>query len=86
MPEVRTTTGAVRGTTDADIAVFKDIPFAQPPVGALRFTTPQPAHRWDGVREALSYGPPPPQRGRLPGSPVPQDLAGPHIPRPAPAR
>ncbi|CAL9495178.1 Carboxylesterase [Actinosynnema sp. ALI-1.44] len=63
MPEVRTTTGRVRGTTDAGIAVFRGIPFAQPPVGALRFAEPEPARKWDGVREAVAYGPPPPQAG-----------------------
>jgi para-nitrobenzyl esterase len=58
--EARTTTGRVRGTVD-DVAVFRGIPFAQPPVGALRFAAPTPPRPWDGVREALAFGPPPPQ-------------------------
>jgi len=37
------------------------LPFAQPPAGALRWRSPQPVARWDGVREALSFGPPCPQ-------------------------
>ena len=45
------------------MAVFRGIPFAEPPVGALRFAAPQPVRRWDGVREAVSYGSPPPQAG-----------------------
>jgi para-nitrobenzyl esterase len=45
---------------DSDVAVFKGIPFAQVPA---RFTAPQPAEGWGGTREALSFGPPPPQPG-----------------------
>ncbi len=43
------------------MAVFRGIPFAEPPVGALRFAAPRPARSWGGVRDAVSYGPPPPQ-------------------------
>jgi para-nitrobenzyl esterase len=60
-PEVRTTAGALRGSGEAGLAVFRGIPFAEPPVGALRFAAPQPARSWSGVRDAVSYGPPPPQ-------------------------
>ena len=45
------------------MAVFRGIPFAEPPVGALRFAAPRPVAAWDGVREALAFGPPPPQSG-----------------------
>jgi para-nitrobenzyl esterase len=62
-PEVRVTAGTVRGCWDAGVAVFRGIPFAEPPVGALRFAAPRPAAAWDGVRQAVSYGPPPPQAG-----------------------
>jgi len=37
------------------------IPFAQPPLGALRWRAPQPLARWDGVREALELAAPCPQ-------------------------
>ena len=37
------------------------VPFAQPPVGALRWRAPQPLARWDGEREALAFGSPCPQ-------------------------
>ncbi|MEV6873354.1 carboxylesterase family protein [Amycolatopsis sp. NPDC051128] len=62
-PEVRVAAGTVRGSTETGVAVFRGIPFAEPPVGALRFAAPRPARSWDGVREAVSYGPPPPQAG-----------------------
>jgi len=32
------------------------LPFAQPPVGALRWRAPQPLARWEGTREALAFG------------------------------
>ncbi|MEU3528125.1 carboxylesterase family protein [Streptomyces sp. NPDC038707] len=60
-PEVMTRTGAVRGRREEGPAVFRGIPFAQPPVGAARFGAPRPVDRWDGVRDALAFGPPPPQ-------------------------
>src|SRR3954451_10483076 len=60
-PQVRTTTGVVRGRYEGGLAVFRGIPFAAPPVGAARFAAPRPAPRWAGVREAASFGPPPPQ-------------------------
>lgn len=62
-PEVRVAAGTVRGTTDDGVAVFRGIPFAEPPVGDLRFAAPRPVRGWDGVREAVAFGPPPPQAG-----------------------
>lgn len=62
---VRTAAGLVRGRAEHGVAVFRGIPFAQPPVGDLRFAAPRPARPWDGVREAAFFGPPPPQSGFL---------------------
>jgi para-nitrobenzyl esterase len=59
--DVRTLVGTLRGSWEAEAAVFRGIPFAEPPVGALRFAAPRPAQGWDGVRAAVSFGPPPPQ-------------------------
>jgi para-nitrobenzyl esterase len=36
---------------------FKGIPFAQPPVGDLRWREPQPVKNWTGVRTADQFGP-----------------------------
>lgn len=59
--EVQTVAGRVRGSADAGVAVFRGIPFAEAPVNDLRFAAPTPPRPWDGVRDALAFGPPPPQ-------------------------
>jgi para-nitrobenzyl esterase len=64
-PEVRTANGTVRGRRAEGLTVFRGIPFAQQPVGALRFAAPQPPRPWDGVRDAAEFGPAPPQSGPL---------------------
>ena len=62
-PEVRTVAGVLRGSREVGLAVFRGVPYAEPPVGALRFAAPRPVRGWAGVRAAVSYGPPPPQGG-----------------------
>jgi para-nitrobenzyl esterase len=49
-------TGRLRGAAADGIISFKGVPFAAPPVGALRWKPPQPATRWEGVRDASAYG------------------------------
>jgi para-nitrobenzyl esterase len=53
-PQVKIANGLVQGTfsTETNIASYKGIPFAQPPVGDLRWKEPQPAKNWDGVLKA----------------------------------
>ena len=55
IPTVNVAGGAVRGYLAAPGAVFKAIPFAEPPVGALRWREPQPVKPWRGVRDATRY-------------------------------
>nr|BFD88828.1 carboxylesterase family protein [Kitasatospora sp. Xyl93] len=49
-----------------DLAVFRGLRYAQPPVGALRFAAPVEPESWDGVREAAAFGPVVPQSGPMP--------------------
>jgi para-nitrobenzyl esterase len=62
-PIVITVEGALRGDRAGDVVVFRGIPYAQAPVGALRFRPPQPIRPWADTRDARRFGPPCPQRG-----------------------
>ncbi len=53
---VQTDKGAVRGTLSGGVREFLGIPYAAPPVGALRWRAPRPAAPWAGVRDATSPG------------------------------
>ncbi|KQZ85368.1 carboxylesterase [Microbacterium sp. Root166] len=61
-PVVTITAGDVRGFwrgepgTRERSAAFLGIPFAQAPVGALRFAAPVPPEPWSGVRDAVDFG------------------------------
>jgi para-nitrobenzyl esterase len=55
---VRTRAGSVGGTAVDGLATFRGIPYAQPPVGPLRFASPRPPVPWAGVRDATRFGPP----------------------------
>ncbi|ANA97146.1 carboxylesterase/lipase family protein [Mycobacteroides chelonae] len=65
-PTVRTTQGVVVGAEEQKVAVFRGIPFAQAPVGPLRFAAPEPVQKWDGLRPAIRFGTSPPQLTRVP--------------------
>ena len=55
-------TGDVEGILDGtDLAVYKAIPFAAPPVGDLRWKAPQPVQPWEGVLKAEDVAKWPPQ-------------------------
>jgi para-nitrobenzyl esterase len=56
---VKTANGAVESTAAPKDGVrsFKGLPFAQPPVGDLRWREPQPPKDWTGVRNADKFGP-----------------------------
>ncbi|WP_255441479.1 carboxylesterase/lipase family protein, partial [Actinoplanes sp. ATCC 53533] len=71
-PPVATAAGRVRGRWENGVRVFRGIPFAQPPTGPLRFAAPCPPEAWPGVREAFTFGPPPPQEPWGP-APAPGD-------------
>ena len=53
--QVKVTGGAVVGTAENGIAIFKGIPFAAPPVGDLRWKAPAPVKSWSGLRKADAF-------------------------------
>jgi para-nitrobenzyl esterase len=56
---VKTSGGGVMGLArDGGGAQFLGIPFAQPPVGAMRWHEPLPTQPWSGVRDAKAYSAP----------------------------
>ena len=66
---VRVDTGLLHGSATATVRHFLGVPYAQPPVGRLRWAAPRPAAPWPGVRQATR-----------PGSRCPQTAAGPGQP------
>ncbi len=49
--------GELHGATAGAVTSFKNIPFAAPPVGDLRWRPPQAPAKWTGVRDAIALGP-----------------------------
>src|SRR5918912_809863 len=56
---VKTASGVVegKGRQASGVRVFQGIPFAEPPVGGLRWKPPQAVKPWQGVRQAMKFGP-----------------------------
>ena len=73
---VDTDLGAVRGIRRRGLRMWRGIPYAGAPVGALRFRAPVLATGWAGVRDGAAFGPVAPQKrkGQFSGAAV-------HLPR-----
>jgi para-nitrobenzyl esterase len=56
-PKVKIVNGVVEGMNESGIRIFKGVPFAEPPIGDLRWREPQPLKNWSGVRKAVKFGP-----------------------------
>jgi para-nitrobenzyl esterase len=68
-PTVRIDSGPVVGVTEGPAKVFRDIPYAAPPVGALRWAPPEPVKAWTAPRRAAQAGPSCPQPMNADGTP-----------------
>jgi para-nitrobenzyl esterase len=56
-PRVKVTGGTIEGIPAKNgIQCFRGIPYAAPPVGPLRWKSPQPVLPWEGVRPARAFG------------------------------
>lgn len=64
--QVKVEQGIVQGTIENGLKIFKGIPFAAPPVGDLRWKAPQPADKWEGVKQTTEFAPVPMQGGNPP--------------------
>ncbi|MHA2006463.1 MAG: carboxylesterase/lipase family protein [Promethearchaeota archaeon] len=58
---IDTNTGKVQGYIRRGVIKFKGIPYAEPPIGDLRFKHPIPKESWSGVRETTEFSPIAPQ-------------------------
>ena len=56
-PIITTQAGKVQGKWEVKgtIASFKGIPYAVPPVGALRWKAPQPLQPWEGIKKTTKF-------------------------------
>jgi hypothetical protein len=66
-PVVKIRQGELRGSLAGGVQSFKSVPYAAPPFGVNRLRPPQPVLPWDGVRDALDFGPWAPQLAPPPG-------------------
>lgn len=55
-PQVNIASGRIQGVARNGLMIFKGIPYAQPPVGPLRWRPPQPVKPWTHIRSARHFG------------------------------
>jgi para-nitrobenzyl esterase len=67
--KVKIETGLLAGDTANGVDVYRNIPFAAAPVGALRWAPPAPVKAWKGARDAVKVGPSCPQPMNADGTP-----------------
>lgn len=55
-PVVHAPAGRLRGVTEGAVEIFRGVPYAQPPIGDLRWRPAESLPAWDGVRDATDFG------------------------------
>ncbi|MGL5260090.1 MAG: carboxylesterase family protein [Lachnospiraceae bacterium] len=50
---INTRYGKIEGIIENGCKIFKGVPYAKPPIGALRFQKPQKMNAWDGIYKAV---------------------------------
>ena len=63
---IKTENGLVSGYKNGEISIFQGIPFAQPPLGELRWKAPQPVKNWTGVLKCEKFSASPMQNKPVP--------------------
>jgi para-nitrobenzyl esterase len=56
-PQVKTKSGTVEGKEEGSVRAFLGIPYAQPPVGEMRWKAPVAVAKWSGVKKTTDFGP-----------------------------
>ena len=56
-PTALTAQGPVAGVLEDGLELYKGIPYALPPIGGRRWKAPEPPARWQGLRDASTFGP-----------------------------
>jgi para-nitrobenzyl esterase len=54
---IETKSGKIQGYKENGLEIFKGIPYAEPPIGDLRFRPPVEKKAWEDVLDATKYGP-----------------------------
>ncbi|MDX6738761.1 carboxylesterase/lipase family protein [Actinocorallia sp. A-T 12471] len=72
--EVKTALGKVRGVRTEGCCEFLGIPYAEPPVGELRYAAPKRAAPWEGVLDGTRFSPSPPQMPDVSVPPPPEGV------------
>ena len=73
-PVVHAPCGSLLGIERPGSLAFLGIPYAEAPLGALRFRAPVPRARWEGVRDATEYGATPQRRSPFENPAIPEPV------------
>ncbi|MHA2180142.1 MAG: carboxylesterase/lipase family protein [Promethearchaeota archaeon] len=58
---IEISSGKIQGYINKSVEIYKGVPYAEPPIGDLRFNASEPKKSWNGVLEATKFSPVAPQ-------------------------